>query len=179
MSPRNTDLLRVEDGWASKPVFMSCLGLVSAPSLTGVTGAALLSALGGPLAYGDTGPLNPNQRAQHAFAIRRDAAMLQRDRDGMTSIDNGDEQLYPTRFGRPQQSAAAQLHRRGGSECLQPVPEGIASGVGSDFEAIPWAARSSSPTRKLPTATAWKERTTTPSRRLPRPRSAARNRQAR
>ena len=77
---------------------MSCLGLVSAPSLTGVTGAALLSALGGPLAYGDTGPLSANQRAQRAFSIRRDAAILQHDRDGMTSIDNGDEQLYSSRF---------------------------------------------------------------------------------
>ncbi len=116
---------------------MSCLGLVSAPSLTGVTGAALLSALGGPLAYGDTGPLDANQRAQRAFTIRRDAAILQHDRDGMTSIDNGDEQLYPSHFASYSKALPHNSIGEVDSNAYTLYLNALASGVGSDFEAIP------------------------------------------
>jgi hypothetical protein len=116
---------------------MSCLGLVSAPGLTGVTGAALLSALDVPLAYGDTGPLDANQRRQRAFAIRRDAAIFQRDRESAASMDNGDEQLYPSRIasyskGLPH-SAIGEVDLNAYNAYLK----ALGSGVGSDFEAIP------------------------------------------
>src|ERR1700722_14971437 len=90
MALRVKDLLRAgKRAGSSRRRFMG---------LTGVAGAAMFSALDLPLAYGDTGPLDANQRRQRAFAIRRDAAILQRDRDAQTSIDNGDEQLYPSRI---------------------------------------------------------------------------------
>jgi hypothetical protein len=114
---------------------MGWLGL--APGLTGVTGAALLSALDVPLAYGDTGPLSANQRRQRAFAVRRDAAILQRDRDGGTSIDNGDEQLYP---GRIASFSKALPHSAIGEVDLNAYNaylKALGSGLRSDFEAIP------------------------------------------
>jgi hypothetical protein len=89
------------------------------------------------MAYGDTGPLNANQRRQRAFAIRSDAAILQRDRDSMPSIDNGDEQLYPNRIasfskGLPH-SAIGEVDQNAYNAYLK----ALGSGLESDFEAIP------------------------------------------
>jgi hypothetical protein len=105
--------------------------------LTGLTGAALLSALDVPMAFGDTGPLSANQRRQRAFAVRKDAAILQRDRDAGTSIDNGDEQLYP---GRIASFSKALPHSAIGEVDLNAYNaylRALGSGTGSDFEAIP------------------------------------------
>ncbi len=129
MTIRNSDLLRAKkhEG-SSRRRFMS---------LTGLTGAALFSGLGSSMAYGDTGPLNADQRRQRAFAIRRDAAILQRDRDSMPSIDNGDEQLYPNRIasftkGLPH-NAIGEVDLNAYSAYLK----ALGSGLESDFEAIP------------------------------------------
>ena len=105
--------------------------------LTGIGGAALLSALDVPLAFGDTGPLDANQRRQRAFTIRRDAAIFQRDRESAASMDNGDEQLYPSRIasftkGLPH-SAIGEVDLNAYNAYLK----ALGSGVGSDFEAIP------------------------------------------
>ncbi len=129
MALRIKDLLREEkQAGSSRRRFMG---------LTGVAGAAMFSALDLPLAYGDTGPLDANQRRQRAFAIRRDAAILQRDRDAQTSIDNGDEQLYPSRIasftkGLPH-SAIGEVDLNAYNAYLT----ALGSGAESDFEAIP------------------------------------------
>jgi hypothetical protein len=129
MALRVKDLLRAgKQAGSSRRRFMG---------LTGVAGAALFSALDLPMAYGDTGPLDANQRRQRAFAIRRDAAMLQRDRDGQTSMDNGDEQLYASRIasftkGLPH-SAIGEVDLNAYNAYLT----ALGSGAESDFEAIP------------------------------------------
>src|SRR5438445_11522076 len=81
---------------ASRRRFLSYLG--SAPGLTALGGAGLLSSLEAPSAFGATGPLNAAQRRHRAFTIRRDAAILQRDRPEQVSTGNGDEQLYTNRI---------------------------------------------------------------------------------
>jgi hypothetical protein len=116
---------------------MSCLGLASAPSFTGVTGAALLSTLGVPLAYGDIGPLNAHQRRQRAFVIRRDAAMFQRDRPDTMSIDNGDEQLYPSRIASYTKALPHSAIGEVDLNAYNALLRALGSGLRSDFEAIP------------------------------------------
>ena len=116
---------------------MSFLGLASAPSFTGVTGAALLSTLGVPLAYGDTGPLNAHQRRQRAFVIRRDAAMFQRDRPDTMSIDNGDEQLYPSRIASYTKALPHSANGEVDLNAYNALLRALGSGLRSDFEAIP------------------------------------------
>src|SRR5215510_2343901 len=69
--------------------FLRYLG--AAPSLAAFTGAGLLSSRG---AFADTGPLDASQRRHQAFAIRRDAAIFQRDAPPTPSISNGDEDMY-------------------------------------------------------------------------------------
>ena len=129
MALRVKDLLRAgKQAGSSRRRFMG---------LTGVAGAALFSALDLPMASGDTGPLDANQRRQRAFATRRDAAILQRDRDSMPSIDNGDEQLYPNRIatftkGLPH-SAIGEVDLNAYNAYLT----ALGSGAESDFEAIP------------------------------------------
>src|SRR5579862_5885743 len=82
---------------ASRRRFLSYLG--ATPTLTALGGAGFLSTLEAPSALGATGPLDAGQRRHRAFAIRRDAAMLQRDRPDQVSTNNGDEQLYANRVG--------------------------------------------------------------------------------
>jgi hypothetical protein len=105
--------------------------------LTGIGGAALLSALEAPLGYGDTGPLSDNQRRQQAFAIRRDAAIFQRDREGTPSLDNGDEQLYPSRLASFTKGLPHSNLGEVDLNAYNAYLKALGSGVGSDFEAIP------------------------------------------
>jgi hypothetical protein len=81
---------------ASRRRFLSYLG--AAPGLTALGGAGLLSTLDAPSALGASGPLDAAQRRHRAFAIRRDAAILQRDRPEQVSTSNSDEQLYANRI---------------------------------------------------------------------------------
>ncbi len=106
-------------------------------SLTGLTGAALFSGLGNPMAYGDTGPLDTNQRRQRAFTVRRDAAIFQRDRESQISVDNGDEQLYPSRLASYSKALPHSAIGEVDVNAYNTYLKALASGVGSDFEAIP------------------------------------------
>src|SRR5437868_15167354 len=81
---------------ASRRRFLSYLS--AAPGLTALGGAGLLSTWAAPGAFAATGPLSAAQRRHRAFTIRRDAAILQRDRPEQISTGNGDEQLYPNRI---------------------------------------------------------------------------------
>ena len=74
----------------SRRGFLGYLGI--SPGLPGLAGAGLLGALQAPRAFADDGPLNPAQRRHRAFVIRRDAAILQRDRpelphNGLGEVD--------------------------------------------------------------------------------------------
>lgn len=120
---------------ASRRRFLSYLG--AAPSITALGGAGLLSTLEAPSALGDTGPLNASQRRHRAFAIRRDAAMLQRDRPEQVSTSNGDEQLYPNRIAS---FTKALPHNQLGEVDLNAynaMLSALNTGQWSDFEAIP------------------------------------------
>lgn len=119
----------------SRRRFLGYLG--SAPGLMGLGGASFLSTLNAPSALGASGPLDVAQRRHRAFAIRRDAAIAQRDRPEQISTSNGDEQLYPNRIasfhkGLPQnQLGEVDLN------AYIAMLAALSSGQGSDFEAIP------------------------------------------
>src|ERR1700693_3949630 len=120
---------------ASRRRFLSYLG--AAPSITALGGAGFLSTLEDPSALGDTGPLNASQRRHRAFAIRRDAAMLQRDRPEQVSTSNGDEQLYSNRIAS---FTKALPHNQLGEVDLNAynaMLSALNSGQPGDFEAIP------------------------------------------
>jgi hypothetical protein len=109
----------------------------SAPGLIGLGGASFLSTLDAPSALGASGPLDTAQRRHRPFAVRRDAAIAQRDRPDQTSTSNGDEQLYPNRIasfykGLPQ-NQLGEVDLNAYSAMLR----ALNSGLGSDFEAIP------------------------------------------
>ena len=119
----------------SRRGFLGYLGI--SPGLTGLAGAGLLGALQAPRAFADDGTLNPAQRSHRAFVIRRDAAILQRDRAETPSLANGDEQLYPNRIA----SYSKGLPHNGLGEvdlnAYNALISAVNSGLNSDFEAIP------------------------------------------
>jgi hypothetical protein len=135
MSQPNTTAAGDEMPGASRRRFLSYLS--SAPGLMSLGGASLLSTLDAPSALGDTGPLDAAQRRHRAFVIRRDAAILQRDRLDRMSISNGDEQVYSTGVasfhkGLPQnQLGEVDLN------AYNAMLGALNSGLASDFEAIP------------------------------------------
>src|SRR5438270_2502603 len=120
---------------ASRRKFLGYLS--STPGLLGLGGTTLLSTLNAPGAFADTGPLDAAQRRHRAFVLRRDAAILQRDRPTQASTSNGDEQLYPNRIasfhkGLPQnQLGEVDLN------AYNAMLRALNSGLASDFEAIP------------------------------------------
>src|SRR5215467_15481009 len=97
MSKRSNTQAHAEMSAASRRIFLSSLG--AAPGLSALAGAGLLSTLAAPDAVADAGPLTADQRRYRAFVIRRDAAILQRDRPAQISTANSDEQLYANRIG--------------------------------------------------------------------------------
>lgn len=112
--------------------FLSYLG--AAPTLTAVAGAGLLSS---PSAFGDTGPLDARERRRRAFAIRRDAAIFQRDVRTMPSVSNGDDDAYPNRIAS---YTKALPHNDLGEVDLNAYNvyvKALNSGQWADFEAIP------------------------------------------
>src|SRR5579871_75234 len=120
---------------ASRRRFLSYLS--AAPALTAWGGAGLLSTLNAPTALAASGPLSATQRSHRAFAVRRDAAMLQRDRPEQASISNGDEQLYANRIGS---FSKALPHNQLGEVDLNAynsMLSALNSGDPGDFEAIP------------------------------------------
>lgn len=120
---------------ASRRRFLSYLG--AAPTLTAFGGAGLLSTLEAPSALGATGPLDDAQRRHRAFAIRRDAALLQRDRPEQTSTSNGDEQLYANRIGSFSKCLPHNQLGEVDLNAYNAMVNALNSGQPGDFEAIP------------------------------------------
>jgi hypothetical protein len=114
---------------------LSYLG--AAPTLTAFGGAGLLSTLEAPSALGATGPLDDAQRRHRAFAIRRDAALLQRDRPEQTSTSNGDEQLYANRIGSFSKCLPHNQLGEVDLNAYNAMVNALNSGQPGDFEAIP------------------------------------------
>jgi hypothetical protein len=120
---------------ASRRSFLSYLG--AAPSLSTLGGAAFLSTLAAPGALADAGPLTTDQRRHRAFVIRRDAAILQRDRPEQISTANGDEQLYPNRIAS---FSKVLPHNQLGEVDLNAYNaflHALSTGQPADYEAIP------------------------------------------
>jgi len=120
---------------ASRRRFLSYLG--AAPGLTALGGAGLLSTLEAPSAFGATGPLDAAQRRHRAFAIRRDAAILQRDRPEQISTSNGDEQLYPNRIASFTKGLPHNQLGEVDLNAYNAMIKALNSGQPGDFEAIP------------------------------------------
>ncbi len=119
---------------ASRRRFLNCLG--SAPGLMGLGGASLLSTLGAPNAFGE-GSLDAAQRRHRAFVLRRDAAILQRDRPSQVSTSNGDEQLYPNRIASFHKLLPHNQLGEVDLNAYNAMLRALNSGLASDFEAIP------------------------------------------
>lgn len=119
---------------ASRRRFLSCLS--AAPSLTALGGASLLSMLQAPGASAATGPLNAEQRRHRAFVIRRDAAILQRDRPEQVSVDNGDEQLYPNRIASFTKCLPHNQLGEVDLNAYNTLLQALASGQPRDFESV-------------------------------------------
>jgi hypothetical protein len=120
---------------ASRRRFLSYVG--AAPGLTALGGASVLSTLSAPSAFAATGPLTAAQRRHRAFAIRRDAAILQRDRPEQSSTSNGDEQLYTNRIASFSKGLPHNQLGEVDLNAYNAMVSALNSGVGSDFEAIP------------------------------------------
>ena len=134
MSQRNKTVGGESPG-PSRRGFLSCLGV--APSLAGVTGAALLSTLEAPSAGADTVPVDATERRHRAFIIRRDAALFQRDRSDAVSISNGDEQLYPNRIASFSKCLPHNQLGEVDLNAYNALIRALNSGHKSDFESIP------------------------------------------
>ena len=120
---------------ASRRRFLGYLG--STPGLLGLGGATLLSTLGAPSALGATGPLDAAQRRHRAFVLRRDAAILQRDRPDQISTSNGDEQLYPNRIASFHKLLPHNQLGEVDLNAYNAMLRALNSGQPTDFEAIP------------------------------------------
>jgi len=120
---------------ASRRRFLGYLS--AAPGLATMEGATRLSTLNAPSAFGDTGPLNTEQRRRRAFTIRRDAAQLQRDRAQQPSLSNGDELLYPSRIATFTKGLPHNDLGEVDLTAFSAFKEALNSDLGADFEAIP------------------------------------------
>ena len=119
----------------SRRGFLGYLG--AGPTLTGFTGASLLSALTASKALGQSGPLGAAQRRHRAFVIRRDAAIFQRDRPEQMSMANTDEQLYPNRIGNFSKSLPHNQRGEVDLNAYDALIRALNSGRWGDFESIP------------------------------------------
>jgi hypothetical protein len=135
MSKTNKTIAGREYPGASRRRFLSYLG--TAPTLTALGGAGLLSTLQAPNALATTGPLDAAQRRHRAFAIRRDAAILQRDRPEQASTSNGDEQLYASRIATFTKGLPHNQLGEVDLNAYNAMLSALNSGQWGDFEAIP------------------------------------------
>jgi len=133
--PNKTSVPGGKHAGDSRRRFLSYLS--AAPTLTALGGAGLLSTLEAPSAFAATGPLDPAQRRHRAFAIRRDAAISQRDRPEQTSISNGDEQLYANRLATFTKGLPHNQLGEVDLNAYNSMLSALNSGQWSDFEAIP------------------------------------------
>jgi hypothetical protein len=125
---------------ASRRGFLGYLGL--APSLTRLAGAGLLGALRVNTALADLTPINDAERRRRAFALRRDAALYEKDRPDDPSMSNGDEERYPNRIAS---FSKALPHNNLGEVDLKAygaLIQALGGGRWSDFEAIPMGGAS-------------------------------------
>lgn len=119
----------------SRRRFLSwCAG---SPAIAGLGAGTLYSTLAAPTTFGTTRPLNADQRRHRAFALRRDAAIYQRDRPAVLLVDNGDEHLYQNRLasyskGLPHNSLGEVELR-----AYNAMVNALSTGAPDDFEAIP------------------------------------------
>jgi hypothetical protein len=119
----------------SRRRFLSwCAG---SPAVAGLGAGTLLSTLGAPTMSGETGPLNAEQRRRRAFALRRDAAIYQRDRPAVFLIDNGDEQLYRNRLASYSKGLPHNNLGEVDLDAYKAMINALSTGAPDDFEAIP------------------------------------------
>src|SRR5215831_13712792 len=118
--------------------------LNAAPTLTAFAGAGLLSTQS---VFADTGPLDPSQRRQRAFVIRRDAAMYQRDVPPTPSVSNGDEEAYANRIANFTKGLPHNDLGEVDLNAYNAYLQALNSGKWADFELIPLggAAKLSNP----------------------------------
>ena len=124
----------------SRRGFLGYMGL--APGLSSLAGAGLLTALQVNTAFADLTPINETERRRRAFALRRDAALFERDLPGTPSMSNGDEELYPNRIASFSKGLP---HNNLGEVDLKAYGafiQALVSGRWSDFEAIPMGGTS-------------------------------------
>ena len=136
MTPKsNADQNARTHAGSTRRGFLGYLGM--APGLTSLAGASLLGALHVKTALADLTPVNDTERRRRAFALRRDAALFQRDLPDTPSLSNGDEELYPTRIASFSKGLP---HNNLGEVDLNAYGafiQALNSGLWSDFEAIP------------------------------------------
>jgi hypothetical protein len=121
----------------SRRSILSYMGIASAPSRTRLGAAGLLAALQTSSAFGST---NAADRRRRAYVLRRDAAILQRDRPEEISIDNGDEQLYPNRIASFTKGLPHNQLGEVDLNAYNALLRALNSGSAIDFEAIPMGA---------------------------------------
>ena len=85
----------------------------------------------------ETGPLNAEQRRRRAFALRRDAAIFQRDRPAVFLIDNGDERLYPNRLASYSKGLPHNNLGEVDLAAYNAMINALSTGAPDDIEAIP------------------------------------------
>jgi len=138
MTPRNemSGAVRSHTG-SSRRDFLGRLGL--APGLTSLAGAGLLGALQVNTALADLTPVNEAERRRRAFALRRDAALYQKDLPETPSFSNGDEELYPNRIASFSKGLPHNNQGEVDLNAYRALIQALNSARWSDFEAIPMA----------------------------------------
>jgi hypothetical protein len=119
----------------SRRGFLGCLGV--SPGVAGLAGASLLAMLKAPSAFANLTPVNPRERRQRAFAIRRDAAIFQRDVLDTPSISNGDEDMYSNRIANYSKGLPHNDLGEVDPNAYNAFLQALNSGLTADFEAIP------------------------------------------
>jgi hypothetical protein len=119
----------------SRRGFLGYLGLV--PGLTSLAGAGLLGALQVNTALADLTPINDAERRRRAFALRRDAALYEKDRPDDPSVSNGDEERYPNRIASFSKGLPHNDLGEVDLKAYGALIQALGSGRWSDFEAIP------------------------------------------
>jgi hypothetical protein len=115
--------------------------------LTSLAGAGLLGALQVKTALADLIPINEAERRRRAFALRRDAALYEKDRPDDPSLSNGDEERYPNRIASFSKGLPHNDLGEVDLNAYNAYLQALNSGKWADFEAIPMggAAKLSNP----------------------------------
>jgi len=119
----------------SRRGFLSCLGI--SPGLAGLAGAGLLGMLEAPSAFANLTPINSADRRRRAYALRHDAAIIERDFPEGPSTSNGDEELYSNRIASYSKCLPHNDLGEVDLNAYNAFLQALNSGLMSDFEAIP------------------------------------------